>query len=72
VACTGDRRGAYRVMVKRRDGKRPLGKTRLRWEKTINMDLQEVGWLAMDWNDLVQDTDCRRGLVNAVMNFGVS
>jgi len=36
------------------------------------MDLQEVGWLAMDWIDLAQDRDCWRGLVNAVMNFGFS
>jgi len=40
VACTGDRRGAYRVMVKRHDGKRPLGRPRCRWEDNAKMDLQ--------------------------------
>jgi hypothetical protein len=44
VARMGDRRGAYRVLVGRPGGKRPLGRPRLRWEDNINMYLQEVGW----------------------------
>jgi hypothetical protein len=40
----GDRRGAYRVLVWRPEGKRPLGRPRTRWEDNIKMYLQEVGW----------------------------
>jgi hypothetical protein len=39
-----ERRGTYRVMVGKPEGKRPLGRYRPRWEGSINMDLQEVGW----------------------------
>jgi hypothetical protein len=42
----GDRRGAYRVLVVKPEGKRPLGRPRRRWEDKIKMDLQEVGWEA--------------------------
>jgi hypothetical protein len=52
VACVGDRRGAYRVLVVRPDGKRPLGRPRLRWEDNIKIYLQEVGWEGVDWIDL--------------------
>jgi hypothetical protein len=44
VACMGERRGAYRVLVGKLEGKRPLGRPRHRWEVYIKMDLQEVGW----------------------------
>jgi hypothetical protein len=63
-----DRRGACRILVGRRDGKRPLGRPRHRWEDNIEMDLQEVGWGGMDWIYLVQDRNRSRALVNAVMN----
>jgi len=43
VARMGKRRGVYRVLVRRPEGKRPLGKPRRRWEDNIKMDLQEVG-----------------------------
>jgi hypothetical protein len=49
VAHTVERRGAYRVLVSRPEGKRPLGRTRRRWKGNIKMDLQEVGWGDMDW-----------------------
>jgi hypothetical protein len=39
VAHMGDRRGAYRVLVRRPEGKRPIGRPRCRWEDTIKMDL---------------------------------
>jgi len=44
VAHMGERRGAYRVLVGKLEGKRPLGRPRHRWEVYIKMDLQEVGW----------------------------
>jgi 3-oxoacyl-ACP reductase-like protein len=48
VARMGER-GVYRVLVGKPEGKRPLGRTRCRWEDNINMDLQEVGCVRMDW-----------------------
>jgi hypothetical protein len=56
VARMGGRRGAYRILVGRPEGRRPHGKPRRRWEDNIKMDLQEVGW-GMDWIDLAQDRD---------------
>ena len=44
VARMGERRGVYRVLVGRPEGKRPLGRPRHRWEDNIKMGLQEVGW----------------------------
>jgi hypothetical protein len=53
------------------EGKRPLGRTRIRWEDNNKMDLQEVGCGSMDWIDLAQDRDRGRALVIAVMNFRI-
>ena len=53
-------------------GKRPLGRSRRRWEDNIKMDLQEVGCEGMDWIELAQDSDRWRPLVNAVMNLRVT
>jgi hypothetical protein len=58
-------RDVYRVLVVKREGKRPLGRPRHRWEDNIKMDLQEVGCGVMDWIELVQDRDRRRAFVNA-------
>jgi hypothetical protein len=65
----GERRGVYRVLVGKPDGKRPLGRPRLRWEDNIKMDLQEVGRGVMDWIEVAQDRDRWRALVKAVMNL---
>jgi len=73
-ACSeyvGERRGVYRVLVGKHEGKRPLGRPRRRWEDNINVDHQEVGCGGMDWIELAQDRDMWRALVNAVMNFRV-
>jgi hypothetical protein len=67
----GEGRGVCRVLGGKPEGKRPLGRPRRRWEDNIKMDLQEVGCGGMDWNDLAQDTDRWRALVNAVMNLRV-
>jgi hypothetical protein len=45
----GEKRGVYRVLVGKPEGKRPLGRHRRRWEDNIKMDLQEVGCGGMDW-----------------------
>jgi hypothetical protein len=67
----GVRRGAYRILVGKSDGRRPLVKPRCRWEDNIKMDLQEVGW-GRTWIDLSQNRDSWRAFVNAVMNIWVS
>ena len=63
--------GAYRVLVGKPEGKRPLGRPRHRWEDNIKMGSTEVGCVGMDWIDLAQDRDMWRALVNAVMNLWV-
>jgi hypothetical protein len=64
----GERRGAYRALVGKSEGRRPLGRPRRRGEDNIKMHLREVGWGDIDWIDLAQDRDRWRALVNAVMN----
>jgi hypothetical protein len=66
-----ERRNAYRILVGKPDGKRPLGRPRYRWVDNITMDLRETGRDGMDWNDLAQDRDQWKALVNAVMNLRV-
>jgi len=71
VACLGERRGVYRVLVGKPEGKRPLGRPRHRWEDNIKMDLQVVGCGGMYWIDLAQERDRWQALVNEVMNLRV-
>ena len=61
----------YLRFVIEREGKRPLGRPRRRWEDNTKMDLQEVGGGGGDWMELAQDRDRWRSLVNTVMNFRV-
>jgi len=67
----GEERGAYRVLVGKPEGKRPLGRPRRRWLDNIRTDLQEVECRYMDWTGLAQDRDRWRTLVSAVMNLRV-
>ena len=69
MARMGEGRGVHRVLVGEPEGKRPLGKPRLRWEDNIKMDLQKVGGGGGDWMELAQDRDRWRALVSTVMNF---
>jgi len=58
----GERRGVYRVLVGKPEGKRPLWRDRHRWEDNIKMNLQEVGCGGKDWIELAQDRDrCSNG-----------
>jgi hypothetical protein len=71
MACMGEVRGVYRVLVGRPEGKRPLGRPRRRWEDNIKMDLREIG---IDGTNLIQLTQDRvqwRTCVNTVMNLRV-
>jgi len=67
----GEKRGVYRVLMGKPEGKIPLGRPRLTWEDNIKMNLQEMGCEGMDWMDLAQDRDRWRAFVNAVMNLRV-
>ena len=67
----GGGRGVYIVLMGKPEGKRPLGRTRRRWEDNIKMDLQVVGCWGMDWIELAEDWNRWPALVNAVLNLGV-
>jgi len=71
VAHMGEKRGVYRVLVGKPEGRRPLGRPRRRWVVNIRINLQEVGCGYMDWIGLAQDRDRRLTLVSAVMNLRV-
>ena len=71
MACMGDRKVAYRILVGKPLGKRLLGRPRPRWDDNIKMDLQKVGLGGMERINLVQDRERWRVLVNAVMNIRV-
>jgi hypothetical protein len=67
----GEGRGVHRVLVRKPEGKRPMGRPSCRWEDNIKMDLQEVGCGGMYWSELAEDKDRWRALVSTVMNFRV-
>jgi hypothetical protein len=58
-------------IVGKPEGKRPLGRPKLRWVDNIKMDLRETGYCGMDWTHLAQDKDQWWALVNTTMNFRV-
>jgi len=53
----GERRGVYRVLAGKPEGKRPLGRPRRRWVFNVKMDIQEVVCRGMDWIEMAQDRD---------------
>jgi hypothetical protein len=71
VARMGVVRGAYDILVGRSEGRRPLGRTRCKWEDNIKMDLWKIGFGDVDWIHWDQDRDRWRALVNTVMNLRV-
>jgi hypothetical protein len=65
----GRMRNAYKILVGKPEGKRPLGRPRRRWEDNIKMNLREIEWEGVDWIRVPQDRDQWRALVNMVMNL---
>jgi hypothetical protein len=71
VARMGEKRNAYRLLVGKPEGKRPLGRPRRRWVDNIKMDFEEVGWGDVDWIGLAKDRNRWRALANSVLNVRV-
>ena len=71
-ACSHNKgRSAFKILTGKPTGKRPLGRTRRRWEENIRMDLEEIGINARNWVDSAQDRNYWRALVNAELNLRV-
>jgi hypothetical protein len=66
-----EKRNEYRLLVRKTEGRRPLGRPRRGWVHNIRMDLVEVGWDDVNWIGLTQDRDRWRALVNSVLNLWV-
>jgi hypothetical protein len=71
VARIGEKGNAYRLLVGKPEGKKPLGRPRRMWVDNIRMDLGEVGWGDVDWIGLAQDRNRWRALVNSLLNLRV-
>jgi hypothetical protein len=67
----GETTNAYRILVGKPEGNRPLGRPRRRWVDNIKIDLRVIEWDGVDWIDLAQDRDQWRALLNTVMNLRV-
>jgi hypothetical protein len=72
-ACSTNRekKNAYRLLVEKQEGKRPVGRPRRKWVDNVKMDLSEIVWGGMDWIDLAQDKEQLRASVNTIMNLWV-
>jgi hypothetical protein len=68
----GEKRNAYRLLVGKPEGRRPLGRQTRRWLDNIGMDLVKVGWGEVDWIGVAQDRDRWSALVNWVLDLRVS
>ena len=71
VARMEESRSAFKILIGKSAGKRPLGRPRRRWEDNIRMDLEGIGINAGTWVDPAQDRDYWRALVNAALNLRV-
>jgi hypothetical protein len=71
LAQVGEKRNAYRLLVRKPEGRTPLGRPRHGWLNNIRMDLVEVGWGDVDWIAVAQDRYRRRALVSSVLNLRV-
>jgi hypothetical protein len=64
-----EKRNAYRISVRKPEGKRPSERPRRRCVNNIKMDVREIGWGGVDWIDVAHDRDQWRALVNTVLNL---
>jgi hypothetical protein len=71
VARMGEKRPAYRLLVGRPEGKRPVGRPRRRLVDNTKMVLVKKGWSGVDWIGIAQDKNKWRAVVNAIMNLRV-
>ena len=71
IAPMEQSRSAYRVLVGNPEEKRPLGRSRHRWEGNMKMDLREEGCDSRDWIALAEDRDQWRTYLRAIMNLWV-
>jgi len=71
IANMGDMRNAYKILVGKPEGKRPLGRPRHIWKNNIRIYIRETGCEGADWIHLAQNTDQRTAFVNTVMNLRV-
>jgi hypothetical protein len=71
VAHMGEKRNAYRILVRKPEGKRPLGRPRCMWVNNIKMGLREIVWGGMGWISLAQDRNRWRTLGNTIPNLRV-
>jgi transcription termination factor 2 len=69
VARMGETRNAYRILVGKPEGRRPLGRPRRMWVDNIKMNLGEIEWDGRDWIELAQDRDQWMALVSTVINL---
>ena len=60
----GNERGAWKLVVGKPEGKRPVGRPRMRWENNINHDLREVDYTGDDWKTLAEDREVYGGLMS--------
>jgi hypothetical protein len=67
----GEEREVHRVLVGKPEGRRPLGRSRRRWEDNIKMNLQKIGGGRGDWMELAQDRHGWWALVSTVKNFRI-
>ena len=71
VTRMGNERGTWKLLVGKPEGKRQVGRQRMRWENNIKNDLREVDYTGDDWKSLAEDREVWRGYVHAAMNLRV-